>query len=210
VLTSDLPAYRPYRGTPGLHLCEPSPAVVRARLHELLDAGAAARPALGGAGERDHAAIAAPWLELLLPPEGRLAPRARIATLAVVLLLALHVVFALVRWPVGAVGKRASAIAEYEERGAVAWLLRHFDDETRAIATWLGAEVPLDGCVLVRGFRQGAMQLLAPLLYPRLLVDVDLLAGRTPPAPVFTGGSRGAQGTPVVVGDGAGLRLEWR
>jgi glycosyltransferase involved in cell wall biosynthesis len=36
VVTSDLPAYAPYRGTPGLHLCEPTPAVVRQRLLDVL------------------------------------------------------------------------------------------------------------------------------------------------------------------------------
>ncbi len=36
VVTSDLPAYAPYRGLPGLHLCEPRAEVVRARILELL------------------------------------------------------------------------------------------------------------------------------------------------------------------------------
>lgn len=45
VVCSDLPAYAAYRGTPGLHLCEPTPEAVRRALQEVLAArGAATRP----------------------------------------------------------------------------------------------------------------------------------------------------------------------
>lgn len=206
VITSDLPAYAPYRDLQGLHVCEPSAPELRERLLAIL--GEPRAPA------RERTVHAPPdggaaWLEFLLPPEGRLTPRARGLALAAVLLLALHVLFGAARWPFGAVAKRAASIAEYEAMGPAGWYLRHYDDETRRIAAWLVREVPANECVLVRGWRQGAMQLLAPLLHPRLLVDVEQLAARTPPAPVFAGGA-GANGVPVVAGDGQGLRLEWR
>jgi hypothetical protein len=65
--------------------------------------------------------------------------------------------------------------------------------------------------VLVRGFRPGALQLLAPLLHPRLLVDVDVLGARTPPVTPFAPSAMTDSTVPVVVGSQEhGLRLEWR
>lgn len=207
-LTSDHPAYAPYRDTPGLHFCAPRPEAVRARLRDLVRSARGAAPA-----ERANAAApaddaAGSWLRALLPLAGERTVRWSWLVVAALFAFGLHLVFGAVRWPVGAIGKRASSIASYHHDGPAAWHLRHYDDETRRIAAWLVAEVPNDRCVLVRGFRPGALQLLAPLLHPRLLVDVDLLAARTPPVPPFTA----ADGSvPIVVGSQAdGLRLERR
>ena len=210
VLTSDAPAYAPYRGTPGLHLVSPTAAAVRAGLQQILAARSTAttnQAAAAAQAPRDALLAAAPWLALLRPATER--PPVRwpwLAMLAAALLL-LHFVFTAVRWPVGVIGKRASSIASYRQDGRTAWPLRHYDDETRRIAAWLAASVPAGRSVLVRGHWPGALQLLAPMLYPRLLVDVDLLGARQPPHPPFTDRNGAVL---VVVGSVDGLRLEWR
>ncbi|HEB53234.1 MAG TPA: glycosyltransferase family 1 protein [bacterium] len=61
VVTSDLPAYAPYRGTPGLHLCEPEPNAVQRRILHLLAQG---REPAGRRQERDQER--ARWLDRLL------------------------------------------------------------------------------------------------------------------------------------------------
>lgn len=69
VVTSDLPAYAAYRGTPGLTLCEPRADVVRERL---LAALAARRPAAPRAAAAGHAAAGhADWLAALCAPPAR-------------------------------------------------------------------------------------------------------------------------------------------
>lgn len=206
-LTSDHPAYAPYRDTPGLHFCAARPDAVRARLRELVQTPRAVHDAERSSDATAAADAADSWLRALLPLQGERTVRWSWLAVAALFLLGLHLVFAAIRWPVGAIGKRQGSIAAYRNDGAVAWHLRHYDDETRRIAAWLVAEVPDDRCVLVRGFRPGALQLLAPLLHPRLLVDAELLAARTPPVPPFAA-LDGA--VPVVVGSGDGLRLEWR
>lgn len=62
VVTSDLPAYAPYRGTPGLHLCAPAPEVVRA---QLLDALRRPRQLAPTASSHDGAAERQAWLRQL-------------------------------------------------------------------------------------------------------------------------------------------------
>lgn len=62
VVTSDLPAYAPYRGTPGLHLCTPTPEVVRANL---LDVLRQPRQAVEPAPHRDGPAERREWLRQL-------------------------------------------------------------------------------------------------------------------------------------------------
>lgn len=205
-LTSDHPAYAPYRDTPGLHFCAARPDAVRARLRELVQVARPVRDAVRANDAERAADATGSWLRALLPLAGERSVRWSWLVVAALFLFGVHLVFGAIRWPVGAVGKRASSIAAHRQEGAVAWHLRHYDDETRRIAAWLAAEVPPHCCVLVRGFRPGALQLLAPLLFPRLLVDADLLATRTPPAPPFTA----LDWVPVVVGSADGLRLEWR
>ena len=131
-------------------------------------------------------------------------------------LLVLHFGFCIARWPAGSIVKRATSISEHEQLGASSWHYRHYDEETRSIATWLAAHVPEDEAVLFAGRRKGAMQLLAPLLFPRLLVEASARrgdrdsSGRT----LFTGHppwtSTTPASVPVVVGKKEGLRLEFR
>jgi glycosyltransferase involved in cell wall biosynthesis len=209
VITSDLPAYAPYRGRPGLHLCQPVAEQVRERVRAVL---AAPRPPVA-APAAGADADAGRWLATLMPPPAeRPAPRPALGV-TLLLLLGLHFAFCAVRWPVGAVGKRAGSIAEFEQLGAVDWHLRHSDEETRRIAGWLVASVAADERVLCRGSAQGALQLLAPLLHPRLLTDAERFAANGPGSASwrpFAGAASAARGMPVVVGDLQRLRLEWR
>lgn len=211
VVTSDLPAYAPYRGTPGLQLCEPTPAAVRERLHAVL--GEPRQLAAGDAAERPLGAARAAWLQRLCNRLPAAAPRGKL-WLAAVLLLGLHFAFTALRWPAGSVGKRAASIAEFCALGTVGWHYRLTDNETRSIAEWLVENVPADEVVRFRGNHR-AVQLLAPTLFPRLLVDAD----RVPPGngiyKVFAGRPpwHGAEppGPPVLVApDRKTLRLEYR
>lgn len=133
-------------------------------------------------------------------------------------LLVVHFGFCIARWPAGSIAKRAASISHHEQLGASNWYYRHYDEETRDIATWLAVTVPEDEVVLFGGKRQGALQLLAPLLFPRLLVEARARrddqdsSGRT----LFTGhppwisAPRTLARVPVVVGTEEGLRLEFR
>ena len=224
VLTSDLPAYAPYRHLDGLHLAAPTPTVVHERLRALvqeprrLASTSATSPRADGT-----AAAGSDWLRQLCagmpPPTLR---RSRWLAIAVALLLLVHVAFGLSRWPVGAVQKRAASIAEFRERGDVDWYLRHYDDETRRIVHWLRASVADDEYVRFEGFRQGAMQFVAPLLFPRLLVDVEVAdapratspGAGAPPLRPFTARPpwlpADARGTPVLLAYPGHLRVELR
>ena len=210
VVTTDHPSYAPYRGTPGLHLCEPTPAATRETLRSVVTAERQAEVAPVGA---DHAT----WLRAVLDDADTAdAPGGFTRSILLVLVLA-HIGFCVARWPAGTIAKRAKSIHHHEQLGAAGWHYRHFDEETRRIANWLDASVPPDHVVLFDGERQGALQLLAPLLYPRLLVESRARRGDRDSAGRAVFQSRPPwmpstpEGTLVVSGRrGAGLRLEWR
>lgn len=131
-------------------------------------------------------------------------------------LLALHLGFGLVRFPVGSLKKRAESIALYQELGPDAWCYRLADDETRRLARWLLATVPADEVLLCAGESRGALQMFAPLLFPRLMVTVSAQNGDRDRAGrrIFTGVAPwlppSTTGVPVLVGAVDQLRLEYR
>ena len=132
-------------------------------------------------------------------------------------LLLLHLGFGLVRLPVGAVWKRAQSIAEYRELGPDGWHFRLADEETRRIARWLCTSVGADELVLVDGERNGPLQLLAPLLFPRLMENAAVWQGNglhSSTRRVFLGRPPWLEnepvGVPVVCCAAGKLRVEYR
>ncbi len=131
-------------------------------------------------------------------------------------LLALHLGFGLVRFPVGSLAKRAESIALYQELGSDGWCYRLADDETRRLARWLLATVPADQVLLFAGESRGALQMFAPLLFPRLMVSASARQGEHDRAGrrIFTGVAPWlpptTPGLPVLVGNVEQLRLEYR
>jgi hypothetical protein len=81
-------------------------------------------------------------------------------------LLVAHLAFCLVRFPAGAVAKRHESVQEWQERGADGWCYRNADEETRRVARWLCENVQPGQIVRYMGGEQGALQMLAPLLFP--------------------------------------------
>lgn len=130
------------------------------------------------------------------------------------LLLAVHLGFGLVRFPAGAIHKRLEAVRDWQERGVDGWCFRLADAETRRVARWLREQVRADDLVRFDGDWRGSMQLLAPILFPALLVHdgsaKDWPVGR----PVFAARApwlAPPAGThPVVVATIGALRLEYR
>lgn len=130
------------------------------------------------------------------------------------LLLAVHVGFGLVRFPVGAIQKRLESVRDWRERGPDGWSFRMTDAETQRVARWLREQVRPEHLVRVAGDPRGSLQLLAPVVFPALLVAEgkpgEWPAGR----PVF--GSHApwlaapAGATPVVVATPSTLRVEYR
>lgn len=131
------------------------------------------------------------------------------------IVLAGHIAFGLVRFPFGAVGKRAQSIGEWNRLGAAGWHFRLADDETRRVVQWLSENVRSDQIVLIDGESDGPMQLLAPVLFPALPVRVAApRTGELASRPVFDGRAPwlsvplGTQ--PVVVATVSSLRIEYR
>lgn len=130
------------------------------------------------------------------------------------LLLAGHLGFGLARFPVGSVQKRLESVREWRSRGVDGWCFRLADAETRRVARWLRDEVRAEHLVRFDGSWQGSLQLLAPILFPALLVHDgsprDWPTGR----PVFAARapwlSAPAGSAPVVVATLETLRLEYR
>jgi hypothetical protein len=149
---------------------------------------------------------------------GRGAWRRLVAALGLPAPLALlvvgHVGFGLVRFPVGAIQKRAESVAEWRRLGADGWCFRKADAETRAVARWLVEQVGPRDLVRYDGSQQGALQLLAPLLCPALLVhhgsDAAWPAGRPEFAPRTPWGDPPPGTVHVVVGSLGALRIEHR
>lgn len=169
VLTSDAPAYEPYRGTPGLHLCRPTADDVREHLRRLLAGerglvGAATAPVATHQG----------WLRELLAPlpptAGPATGRSAVVVLLLVLLVA-HLALAVARLPGKVWARRLDDVATWRERGAAAFLLDGAQLDGAADLQWLLDHAPADSAVLWRWPADGAVEFVATLLAPRLLVD---------------------------------------
>lgn len=130
------------------------------------------------------------------------------------LLLATHLGFGLVRFPAGAVQKRFEAVQDWRERGVDGWCFRLADAETKRVARWLREQVRGDQIVRFDGDRRGSMQLLAPILFPALLVQDGSPEAWPVGRPVFAARApwlSPAEGSyPVVLATRDALRLEYR
>ena len=133
-------------------------------------------------------------------------------TLLLAVLAGTHLAIGALRLVRGSVLKRARVVAEYQEAGP-AWHFRMADEETQRIASWLLATVPEDHALLFDGDGPGCLQLLAPLLFPRLLVHANALRsdGTAAGRPVFRGQPPWLEDAPadVPVVVGHGTSLEW-
>lgn len=136
---------------------------------------------------------------------GELRGRCGLPSTWLAILVAAHVAFGTVRLFSGALAKRVRAVAEYQEAGPT-WHFRHSSPDAQRLAAWLLQEMPRDHALLYEGVMQGNLQLLAPLLFPAILVRASALGedGTAAGRPVFRGQppwlSADAAGTPVVVG----------
>jgi len=130
------------------------------------------------------------------------------------LLLAAHLAFCLARFPVGAGQKRFESVREWQSRGADGWCYRNADEATRQVARWLCEHVQPGQVLRFAGSSQGAMQLLAPLLFPALLVRNDSPNQWPTDRPVFQLAApwlpMPAGATPIVKGTLESLRIEYR
>lgn len=135
-------------------------------------------------------------------------------SLALTVLFAVHVGFGLVRFPAGAVRKRMESVQEWRELGVDGWCFRLADDETRRVARWLRERVGPEHLVRIAGEGRGSFQLLAPILFPALLVYASAPESWPADRPVFDERApwlAPAVGTHlVVVATPSTLRLEYR
>lgn len=130
------------------------------------------------------------------------------------LLFAVHLGFGLVRLPSGSIHKRIESVREWRERGVDGWCFRLADDETRRVARWLRERVGPSHLVRIAGEGRGSFQLLAPILFPALLVYASAPEAWPADRPVFEERApwlTSAAGTHlVVVATPSTLRLEYR
>lgn len=134
-----------------------------------------------------------------------------IASTLLALLTVVHLTIAGIRLVRGSVLKRARVVAEYREAGPI-WHFRKTGEETQRLAAWLIENVPEDHALLFDGEKAGCLQLLAPLMFPRILVHARALApgGSASGQPVFKGQppwlEQQGHGIPVIVGSRSALR----
>jgi hypothetical protein len=135
--------------------------------------------------EGKHDALPAPrraWL-------GELQARCGLPSTWLAVLITAHVAFGAVRLVSGGIAKRVQAVAEAQR-----------------LAAWLLDEMPRDQALLFEGPKPGNLQLLAPLLFPAILVHASALApdGTAAGRPVFRGQppwlDAANAGTPIIVG----------
>lgn len=101
------------------------------------------------------------------------------------LLMAVHLGFGLVRFPVGSVRKRVESVQDWHNRGVDGWCFRLADAETQRLARWLREQVGPEHLVRCTGDWRGSLQLLAPILFPALLVSADASPDWPSGRPVF-------------------------
>lgn len=117
------------------------------------------------------------------------------------LLLAGHLLLGLVRIPHAVFGKRAAEAALYQRVGRVRYLLDNRYHKGFEAVEWLLRNTPPDSVILWRGEPKGSFELVADLVFPRLLYE----SWRVQP------GNRTIHGRPiasrVLVGLGTDLEL---
>jgi hypothetical protein len=151
--------------------------------------------------EGKHDALPAPRRARL----GELQARCGLPSTWLAVLITAHVAFGAVRLVSGGIAKRVQAVAEFEEAGPI-WHFRHSTPEAQRLAAWLLDEMPRDQALLFEGPKPGNLQLLAPLLFPAILVHASALApdGTAAGRPVFRGQppwlDAANAGTPIIVG----------
>ncbi len=139
-------------------------------------------------------------------------PPLRIGGAVLLAVLALHVLLGLARLPNKVWGRRLDQVDAYRKQGAAEFLLEGARLEGAHVITWIRDHVPADQAVLWRWPADGALEFVAGLIAPRLLVDeraveagAELHAGRRLTRGVIPSGGRGlivVQGTET-----GGLRL---
>jgi hypothetical protein len=119
--------------------------------------------------------------------------RSRWGILLLVVLLA-HLVFGLARVPHSVVGKRAAERHSYNERGRVRYLLDTKHHKGADAVQWILDNTVEDSVFLWRGQYKGSFELVAHLIYPRLLYEesrvarhIDKIHGRPVSARVLVG-----------------------
>ncbi len=140
-------------------------------------------------------------------------PSGRLGRIVLVLLLA-HLAWGVGRIPSKVWGKRLDEIAEYQRDGAAAFHLDNSHRHGAGIVRRVVAGTPPDAIVLWTGEWKGALEFVAPLIAPRLLVDaheVDPHAGTFLGRPLAR--LERADGNPatiVLVGSGDRVELTFR
>ncbi len=115
-----------------------------------------------------------------------------------------HLTLGLARIPHGVVGKRLDEIGDYREGGPVRYLLDSKHHRGAEAVLWLLQNTPADSVVLWRGDPKGSFELVAHLIFPRLLYRADRL-----PSGATTVHDR-PLASMVVVGHGDKLELQPR
>jgi hypothetical protein len=124
-----------------------------------------------------------------------------------------HLAFGLLRLPHAAWSKRLGKIEELRGRGATEFQLASASSASRAAVSWLQTHTPPDAVILWRGEFRGIAELAPALLWPRLVyreeavvTGADTVHGR----PIARGRLAGREATVVLVSSATELRLEPR
>jgi len=96
-------------------------------------------------------------------------------TLLVVVLLA-HLVFGLLRIPHSVIDKRTDELVSYGKLGGVRYLLDTKYHKGAAAVEWILENTVEDSVFLWRGEYKGSFELVAHLIYPRLLYEESRVA----------------------------------
>ncbi len=94
-------------------------------------------------------------------------------TALLLLLLAGHLLFGIGRIPHGVFGKRQTEAAFYHRVGRGRYLLEARDYQGWHAVEWLLRNTPEKSVILWRGEAKGSFELVADLVFPRLLYDAS-------------------------------------
>ena len=98
--------------------------------------------------------------------------------LLLVILLA-HVILGLMRIPHAVIGKRRQEMTQYREQGPVRYLLETKHHRGADEVRWILDHTPENSVVLWRGEYKGSFELVAQLIFPRLLYAEDAAGSAT-------------------------------
>ncbi len=98
--------------------------------------------------------------------------RSHVKTL-LLLLLAAHLLFGLARIPHGVFGKRQAEATRYRQLGRVRYLLDTKHRQGWQEVEWLLQNTPVNSVILWRGEYKGSFELVADLVFPRLLYEAS-------------------------------------